>query len=119
MTDIWTDARKRVEERRLKGDKRDSIADKLLSGEVKFDIAPTESQLTNFLGLIMEGAADTVSGAMLTNILYLTKHPWVQEKARVELDRVCGVERLPNWADFEDIPYINSIIKEGLRIRSA
>jgi cytochrome P450 len=117
MTAIWTEARRRVEERRLRGDKRDSVADKVLAGDIKLDVPLSDTHLNNFLGVIHEGSADTVSGAILTTILHLAKNPWVQHKARVELDRVCGVERVPIWSDFENIPYINCIIKEGLRIR--
>jgi cytochrome P450 len=50
-------------------------------------------------------------------MLYLGKYPEVQEKARLELDRVCGTDRMPIWKDFKDLPYINCIVKEGLRIR--
>lgn len=65
----------------------------------------------------MQGAADTTSCAMLTHILFLGKHPEVQRKAQIELDRVCGVERMPLWSDFKDVPYMNCIIKEGQRVR--
>ena len=73
--------------------------------------------MSNFLGTLHQGAADTTSSVMLSNILYLAKYPWVQDKARVELDRVCGTKRMPTWSDFKELPYINCIIKEGLRIR--
>jgi cytochrome P450 len=53
----------------------------------------------------------------LTSILLLAKHPNVQKKAQAELDRICGTERLPRWSDHNDLPYINCIVKEGLRIR--
>jgi cytochrome P450 len=77
----------------------------------------TYNQLNNFLGSVHQGAADTTSSAMQTIMLYLGQHPEVQEKARLELDRVCGTERMPVWKDFIDLPYINCIVKEGLRIR--
>lgn len=67
----------------------------------------------------MQGAAETTSSVMLSNILYLATHPWVQKRAQGELDRVCGVERMPTWSDFSELPYINCILKEGLRIRPA
>jgi cytochrome P450 len=54
---------------------------------------------------------------VLTSILYLAKHPWVQKKAQEELDRVCGDRRMPTWDDFKELPYINCIVKEGMRMR--
>jgi len=39
----------------------------------------------------------------------------VQIKAQDELDRVVGRERLPDFSDQEDLPYISALIKEVLR----
>lgn len=72
---------------------------------------------SGFLGTSHIGASETTATAILTNILLLAKYPEAQEKAREELDLVCGTERMPHWSDFERLPYINCIIKEGLRIR--
>jgi hypothetical protein len=54
---------------------------------------------------------------MLSSILFLAKNTYIQEKARLELDRVCGTERMPRWSDFDALSYISCIVKEGLRIR--
>ncbi|RDX53515.1 cytochrome P450 [Lentinus brumalis] len=45
----------------------------------------------------------------------MTLTPEVQRKARVELDAVVGLTRLPTVADRENLPYIEAIIKETLR----
>lgn len=79
------------------------------------DVALTPTELSNFSAVFHEAAADTTSSMILTDILYLAKHPWAQDKARLELDRVCA-KRMPTWEDFADLPYINCIVKEGLRI---
>ena len=75
------------------------------------------AQMSNFFGSLHQGAADTTASMMLTTILFLAKHPSVQRKAQIELDRVCGDDRSPIWQDFKDLPYINCIVKESLRIR--
>jgi cytochrome P450 len=64
-----------------------------------------------------QAASETSATAVLTSILFLTMNPHVQEKARKELDQVCGAERMPQWSDLEDLPYISCIVKEGMRIR--
>ncbi|KAF2125588.1 cytochrome P450 oxidoreductase-like protein [Dothidotthia symphoricarpi CBS 119687] len=116
-TGTWTEARERVETRRSKGDKRDSLIDRILDEKVKFDVPLNDTQFNNLLGAVHMGASDTTATSTLTTILYLAKNPEVQEKARVELDRVCGTSRTPKWSDFDQLPYINCIVKEGLRIQ--
>ncbi|KXH40283.1 cytochrome P450 2D18 [Colletotrichum salicis] len=117
ITNIWTKARQDVELRRSNGIRRESLIDKLFDEEMKCDVPLSDTEFNNFLGGLQMAAADTTATATLTNIMLLAKHPEAQEKARVELDRVCGVERFPNWTDFKDLPYINCIVKEGLRLK--
>ncbi|KAF1994944.1 cytochrome P450 [Amniculicola lignicola CBS 123094] len=116
-TDLWTEAQKRVEARRNRGDKRISLMDEMLDDITQLDVSFRGTKLPNFVGALMQGAADTGALAMRTNIMFLATHPWVQDKAQKELDAVCGADRMPTWADFKDLPYINCIMKEGLRIR--
>ena len=42
-------------------------------------------------------------------------YPKVQSKAQAELDRVIGPNRLPEFSDRQDLPYIRAICKEILR----
>ena len=42
-------------------------------------------------------------------------HPHVMKKAQEELDRVVGNERLPEFSDWENLPYISALLKELLR----
>ena len=45
---------------------------------------------------------------MLGMLLY----PDVQKKAQAELDQVLGPDRLPEFADRKNLPYINAICHE-------
>ncbi|KAH8831001.1 cytochrome P450 [Flagelloscypha sp. PMI_526] len=60
-------------------------------------------------------ATDTMSTAMLWFIWTMGKYPHVQEQAQQELDRVVGRERMPDFNDFEGLPFIHAICKEILR----
>jgi cytochrome P450 len=92
--------------------------DELLDDEsIKLDVTFQGTRLANFVGALMQGAAETSALTMRTSIMFLAIHPWVQDKAQRELDTLCGVDRIPTFADFKDLPYINCIMKEGLRIR--
>lgn len=42
-------------------------------------------------------------------------NPHVVKKAQDELDRVVGSERLPDFSDQDNLPYISAIVKEVLR----
>jgi len=50
-----------------------------------------------------------------TFLLAMARNPKVLKKAQDELDRVVGKDRLPDFSDRENLPYINAIIKEVLR----
>lgn len=69
------------------------------------------------MGELVEGGADTTAAQLLTLILAFGMYPEVQVKARKELDACCGTEHSPSWSDFANLPYINYIVKEGMRWR--
>ncbi|EXJ79931.1 hypothetical protein A1O3_08216 [Capronia epimyces CBS 606.96] len=117
MDDAWREGRERVERRRARGIKRDSIVDACLDEYKEKGMPFSQHAFDNLMGEILEGAADTTASQLCTLIMAFTVYPEVQEKAREEIDRVCGSERAPGWSDFKDLPYINAIVKEGMRWR--
>ncbi|KAL4879859.1 cytochrome P450 [Aspergillus karnatakaensis] len=60
-------------------------------------------------------ASDTIVITLTTFTLAMLKFPHVQQKAQEEIDRVVGTDRLPNFSDRDNLPYINALIKESLR----
>lgn len=52
---------------------------------------------------------------MTTFFLAMVLHPDVQLRAREEIDRVVGGDRLPNVKDRENLPYIEAVLKEAFR----
>ncbi|CAI4213213.1 unnamed protein product [Parascedosporium putredinis] len=104
---------------RARGDKRNCIIDSLLDEYEKkgWPAAVTQHGFTNLMGETVEGGADTTAAQLLTLILAFALHPKVQNKARKEIDAACGVERSPRWSDFSKMPYMNCIVKEGMRWR--
>jgi len=93
MDAVWSEARRQVDARRAEGLKRNCIIDQLLDDPDKLDMRLTPNQLNHFLGVLVEGGAETTASSVLTSVLFLAQHPEVQEKARKELDRVCGPNR--------------------------
>ncbi|RDB28846.1 O-methylsterigmatocystin oxidoreductase [Hypsizygus marmoreus] len=61
------------------------------------------------------GGADTTVSAIHSFFLAMVLYPEVQKKAREEVDRVVGSNRLPGFKDREALPYIEAVVKEVLR----
>jgi len=58
-----------------------------------------------------------ISSAIQSFFLAATLHPEVVHLAQQQLDEVLGVERLPDFSDMPQLPYISAIVKEVLRWR--
>lgn len=48
-------------------------------------------------------------------LLYMIQRPDIQKKAQAELDNIIGRDRLPSFEDFNQLTYIQAIVKETLR----
>ncbi|KAF9030604.1 cytochrome P450 [Hymenopellis radicata] len=71
-----------------------------------------------YTGLVlMDGGSDTSGAYLLSLILALASNPEYQERAWKEVDAVVG-GRIPERADLEDLPFVQALIKEILRLRS-
>lgn len=110
MDSIWSKARKLVEERRALGDTRDCVADRLLEEYGKNGYPMTPHAFDMLLGELVEGGAETTSSSVLTVLLALARNPQIQEKARKEIDAVCGTTRLA--AQTLALPALSSLISE-------
>ncbi|KAF7331776.1 hypothetical protein MKEN_00057500 [Mycena kentingensis (nom. inval.)] len=84
---------------------------KELTAEDIFDIKWSSASLYS-------GGADTTVSAVYAFFLAMALHPEVQTKAQQELDAVIGGDRLPTYADREDLPYVNALVSEVLRWHS-
>ena len=47
----------------------------------------------------------------------MTLYPDVQKEAQAEIDKVVGRERMPEFSDAPDLPYIRALVNETLRWR--
>ncbi|KAF2277562.1 cytochrome P450 [Westerdykella ornata] len=68
-------------------------------------------------GGLIEAGSETTGTTLNNFVLCMVLFPEAQKKAQEELDRVIGSDRMPNWEDEKDLPYVRSLIKEVLRWR--
>ncbi|KAF9464067.1 cytochrome P450 [Collybia nuda] len=65
----------------------------------------------------LEAGSDTTASTIQSFVLFMLSHPQVLEKARAEIDRVVGPDRMPTFEDERALPYLVACIKETLRRR--
>ncbi|EEB99019.1 hypothetical protein MPER_01370, partial [Moniliophthora perniciosa FA553] len=68
-------------------------------------------------GSAIEAGSETTASSITSFILFMLWYPEVLQKAREEVDRVVGSDRLPTFEDEEQLPYVIACIKELLRCR--
>ncbi|KAH7247143.1 hypothetical protein NW759_007910 [Fusarium solani] len=68
-------------------------------------------------GGLVEAGSETTATTINNWTLAMALYPEVMKKGQEELDRVVGTDRMPQWEDEADLPYIRAMIKETLRWR--
>jgi cytochrome P450 len=75
----------------------------------------SEQQIKDLAGIVYLAGSDTTVAAVTSFFLASLVYPDVQKKAQAELDRVIGRHRLPEFADKDDLPYLEAVMRECLR----
>ena len=60
----------------------------------------------------MDAGAETSASFLQAFVLALLSYPECQKKIQIEIDTVIGSTRMPNLADFEELPYLQAFINE-------
>ncbi|TFY50489.1 hypothetical protein EVG20_g11487, partial [Dentipellis fragilis] len=69
-------------------------------------------------GTMYIGGSETSATMLPWFLIAMLLYPEVQQRAQDEIDTVVGRSRAPNFADFDQLPYIQAVVKELLRWRS-
>ncbi|KAK5989561.1 Cytochrome P450 monooxygenase yanC-like protein [Cladobotryum mycophilum] len=83
------------------------------------DFSGTTEQAMYLTMFILAAGADNPRMTMNSGIMACMAYPAVMNKARYELDQVCGdnAGRLPGLKDLPQLPYVCAVVKEILRWR--
>ncbi|THU82960.1 cytochrome P450 [Dendrothele bispora CBS 962.96] len=84
------------------------LNEKASHGEEEFEIKWSAASL-------YAGGADTTVSAIISFFKAMLLWPEVAQKAQAEIDSVIGNDRLPTFADRDQLPYVNAIALEALR----
>jgi len=110
--ELWNGLKKQVDQ----GTAKDSFCrDFYVSDPAKNNINDLLAAYT--CGGLVEAGSETTATTINNWLLAMTLFPEVAKKAQREIDEVVGGERLPQWDDERNLPYVRAMIKETLRWR--
>lgn len=115
---VYAQEVKCLKERIANGTQRQCFASDLLENKELLE-EWGEVQTMFMLGTLLEAGTDTTRVSLAQAIAAMAAYPdWI-EKARKELDEVCGhnAERLPTFEDRKRMPYMTAVTKEIFRWR--
>ncbi|KAI1456408.1 cytochrome P450 [Annulohypoxylon moriforme] len=81
------------------------------------DLGFDDLELSYALSSPWAAGIGTVSTAIEIAILAILHYPEAYAKVNEEMDRVVGRDRMPTFADQQDLPYLDAFIKETMRWR--
>ncbi|KAG0480449.1 hypothetical protein HPP92_011307 [Vanilla planifolia] len=99
---------------RKKSGARQHFVDALITLQEKYDLS--EDTIIGLLWDMITAGMDTTVISVEWAMAELVRNPGVQEKAQEELDRVVGRDRVMTEADFPNLPYLQCVVKESLRL---
>ncbi|XP_028777562.1 cytochrome P450 93A2-like [Neltuma alba] len=109
------------EQERIKSNKKDAPKDILdlllnISEDPSSEVRITRDNIKGFLKDMFSGGTGTTAVGVEWAVAELINHPKIMEKARKEVERVTGNERIVNESDIVNLPYVQAIVKESLRL---
>ncbi|KAL1677170.1 cytochrome P450 [Schizophyllum commune] len=112
--------RKVMEMMKLGTAKPSLTLDKILEEEARVRAGEprllSDFNLEGTIGAAYAAAQGTTTDTMVVFVFAMTMYPEVQKKAKAELDTVVGPDRLPEFADREQLPYVERVVQETFRI---
>jgi cytochrome P450 len=112
----WNAIADEVIERRL-ADNHDvgDILSILLSAEDEAGRKMTKKEVRDELVALTAAGHETTTNTLVWTMYLLSEHPHVFAKVQAELQMVLG-GRLPNLGDLPQLPYLDQVIKESMRL---
>ncbi|CAD6227152.1 unnamed protein product [Miscanthus lutarioriparius] len=81
------------------------------------EVRLTRENIKAFVLDILTAGSDTTATSVEWMLAYLINHPACMDKLRAELDAVVGASRLVGELDVPNLPYLQAVFKETLRLQ--
>ncbi|OBZ84645.1 Phylloquinone omega-hydroxylase CYP4F2 [Choanephora cucurbitarum] len=91
----------------------------MIEAEMEEGIMTTNEELRENIALFFLAGQDSTGNSLSFCLYHLAKNKHVQDKLRREIMSVMGdrdLDAIPTVEDFKDMPYLNMVIKENLRL---
>lgn len=122
-------ARERLNERlhqpkagdKTAGPRKDFLA-RFLEAKEEFPDTVDDAQVFSYTVSNMNAGSDTTAISLRAILYYTLKHPRVLKKLQQELNEAFEFGRISNpvsWKQSQDLPYLDAVIKEALRLHPA
>ena len=115
MHELYNGLREAVLQRRKTQGSMNSVLDRLLDQQDKTGL--TTHQVTLLAGVTTKGGSDTSASVLASFVQAMVTWPEVQKKAQAELDSAIPEDRVPDFSDYNSLPYVAAIVKEAHRWR--
>ncbi|EXJ74267.1 uncharacterized protein A1O5_02563 [Cladophialophora psammophila CBS 110553] len=115
MHTLYTGLLNSVLKRRQAIGSQHTVLDRLLDQQEKTGL--TTHQITLLAGVTIKGGSDTSASVLTSFVQAMVVYPEVQKRAKAEIDSVLGEDRVPEWSDYNKLPYVAQIVKESHRWR--
>ncbi|KAI0871600.1 cytochrome P450 [Hypoxylon argillaceum] len=102
-----------------KGGKEADVApdllDRFLRASKDFPNALDEPGIVGMLMSTISGAGDTTASVITAVLFYLLQNPATMKKLEAEFENN-GIHGIPTYAEVSKLPYLNAVIREGMRV---
>ncbi|THU92382.1 cytochrome P450 [Dendrothele bispora CBS 962.96] len=103
------------EQRIQRGEENGCFLEDIIKNKNQYELS--RRQISFLGGALLDGGAHTTSAFLQSLVLCLTAFPDTQKKAQAEIDKVIGLDRVPQLEDFARLPYCSALINEMHRFR--
>ncbi|KIM24700.1 hypothetical protein M408DRAFT_331669 [Serendipita vermifera MAFF 305830] len=77
----------------------------------------TKENIRDVITVMHSSGVDTTASSITNLLYYMAMHPECQKLVHKELDELVGKGVVPSFAEIQQLPYLNAVWKEGLRLR--
>ena len=104
-----------INERRKTGEDRGDLLSMLIIAQDDEGNGMSDKELLDQSMTLFFAGHETTANSLAWNWYLLAKNPDVTARLQADLQRVCG-DRAPTVDDLRDLPYLDMVIKESMRI---